>query len=174
MPVLHGDADQVLPPDKAAKCLPGLIHDVQFAAIEGGPHAIPWTHARPTRHCPTSCAADTRPQHDHYPGRPAQARFASLFTRRLLCLASSTGGRLGAWQPCSSCRAGLPVRSGQVCPWPPRSDGRELAPGSSTSPQMGGIAGASLRVRAGRSRNNREGPSTHEMEGPPITQRGRR
>jgi hypothetical protein len=31
----------VLPPDKDAKCLLGLIHDVQFAAIEGGPHAIP-------------------------------------------------------------------------------------------------------------------------------------
>jgi len=24
------------------ECLPGLIHDVRFAAIEGGPHAIPW------------------------------------------------------------------------------------------------------------------------------------
>jgi len=43
--VLHGDADQVLPLDKTAKRLPGLITDVQLTVIEGGPHAIPWTHA---------------------------------------------------------------------------------------------------------------------------------
>ena len=43
--VLHGDADQVLPLDKTAKRLPGLINDVQLIVIEGGPHAIPWTHA---------------------------------------------------------------------------------------------------------------------------------
>ena len=43
--VLHGDADQVLPLDKTAKRLPGLIRDVQLTVIEGGPHAIPWTHA---------------------------------------------------------------------------------------------------------------------------------
>jgi non-heme chloroperoxidase len=43
--VLHGDGDQVLPLDKTAKRLPGLINDVQLTVIEGGPHAIPWTHA---------------------------------------------------------------------------------------------------------------------------------
>jgi len=43
--VLHGDADQVLPLDKTSKRLPGLINDVQLTVIEGGPHAIPWTHA---------------------------------------------------------------------------------------------------------------------------------
>jgi pimeloyl-ACP methyl ester carboxylesterase len=43
--VLHGDADQVLPLDKTSKRLPGLIHDVELTVIEGGPHAIPWTHA---------------------------------------------------------------------------------------------------------------------------------
>jgi non-heme chloroperoxidase len=43
--VLHGDADQVLPLDKTGKRLPGLINDVKLAVIEGGPHAIPWTHA---------------------------------------------------------------------------------------------------------------------------------
>jgi non-heme chloroperoxidase len=43
--VLHGDADQVLPLDKTSKRLPGLITDVQLTVIEGGPHAIPWTHA---------------------------------------------------------------------------------------------------------------------------------
>ncbi len=45
MLVLHGDADQVLPLDKTAKRLPGLIKDVQLTVVEGGPHAIPWTHA---------------------------------------------------------------------------------------------------------------------------------
>jgi non-heme chloroperoxidase len=43
--VLHGDADQVLPVDKTASRLPGLIKDMQLTVIEGGPHAIPWTHA---------------------------------------------------------------------------------------------------------------------------------
>ncbi len=43
--VLHGDADQVLPLDKTGQRLPGLISDMQLAVIEGGPHAIPWTHA---------------------------------------------------------------------------------------------------------------------------------
>ena len=43
--VLHGDADQVLPIDKTASRLPALIKDVQLTVVEGGPHAIPWTHA---------------------------------------------------------------------------------------------------------------------------------
>ena len=42
---LHGDADQVLPLDKTGSRLPGLIKDVRLVVIEGGPHAIPWTHA---------------------------------------------------------------------------------------------------------------------------------
>ena len=45
MLVLHGDADQVLPLDKTAKRLPGLIKDMRLVVVEGGPHAIPWTHA---------------------------------------------------------------------------------------------------------------------------------
>jgi non-heme chloroperoxidase len=45
MLVLHGDADQVLPLDKTAKRLPALIRDVELTVVEGGPHAIPWTHA---------------------------------------------------------------------------------------------------------------------------------
>jgi non-heme chloroperoxidase len=45
MLVIHGDADQVLPLDKTAKRLPGLIKDVQLTIVEGGPHAIPWTHS---------------------------------------------------------------------------------------------------------------------------------
>src|SRR5262249_10579699 len=43
--VLHGAAARVLPREKPAKRLPGLIKDVQLTVIEGGPHAIPWTHA---------------------------------------------------------------------------------------------------------------------------------
>ena len=43
--VVHGDADQVLPLDKTASRLPGLIKDVRLVVVEGGPHAIPWTHA---------------------------------------------------------------------------------------------------------------------------------
>ena len=43
--VVQGDADQVLPLDKTGKRLPSLIKDVQLTVIEGGPHAIAWTHA---------------------------------------------------------------------------------------------------------------------------------
>jgi non-heme chloroperoxidase len=43
--VIQGDADQVLPLDKTGKRLPGVIKDVNLVVIEGGPHAIPWTHA---------------------------------------------------------------------------------------------------------------------------------
>ncbi len=43
--VIQGDTDQVLPLDKTGKRLPGLINDLQLVVIEGGPHAIPWTHA---------------------------------------------------------------------------------------------------------------------------------
>jgi non-heme chloroperoxidase len=45
MLVIHGDADQVLPLDKTAELLPDLIKDVSLVVVEGGPHAIPWTHA---------------------------------------------------------------------------------------------------------------------------------
>ena len=43
--VIQGDADQVLPVDKTGQRLPALIKDTQLIIIEGGPHAIPWTHA---------------------------------------------------------------------------------------------------------------------------------
>lgn len=45
MLVLQGDTDHVLPLDKTGRRLPGLLHDAQLVVIEGGPHAIPWTHA---------------------------------------------------------------------------------------------------------------------------------
>src|SRR6201991_2047000 len=43
--VVHGDADRVLPLDKTGERLPGVIADSKLVVIEGGPHAIPWTHA---------------------------------------------------------------------------------------------------------------------------------
>src|SRR5712675_849825 len=43
--VMQGDADQVLPLDKTGQRLPALIKDVQLVVVEGGPHAIAWTHA---------------------------------------------------------------------------------------------------------------------------------
>jgi non-heme chloroperoxidase len=43
--VVQGDADRVLPLEKTGERLPGLIDDVQLVVIEGGPHAIAWTHA---------------------------------------------------------------------------------------------------------------------------------
>ena len=43
--VVHGDADRTLPLDKTAGRLPGLIKDMRLVVIEGGPHAIAWTHA---------------------------------------------------------------------------------------------------------------------------------
>jgi pimeloyl-ACP methyl ester carboxylesterase len=45
MLVIHGDADQVLPLGKTAGRLPALIKDAHLVVVEGGPHAIPWTHA---------------------------------------------------------------------------------------------------------------------------------
>jgi non-heme chloroperoxidase len=45
MLVVQGDADHVLPIDKTGKRLPGLIDGVKLVVLEGGPHAIPWTHA---------------------------------------------------------------------------------------------------------------------------------
>ena len=43
--VIQGDADQVLPLAKTGQRLPGLLKDARLAVVEGGPHAIPWTHA---------------------------------------------------------------------------------------------------------------------------------
>jgi non-heme chloroperoxidase len=43
--VIDGNADRVLPYDKTGARLPGLINDVRLVTIDGGPHAIAWTHA---------------------------------------------------------------------------------------------------------------------------------
>jgi non-heme chloroperoxidase len=42
--LVHGDADRILPYESTAKRLPGLIEDLRFVTVEGGPHAIAWTH----------------------------------------------------------------------------------------------------------------------------------
>jgi pimeloyl-ACP methyl ester carboxylesterase len=43
--VIQGDADQVLPLGKTGQRLPALLKDARLVVVEGGPHAIPWTHA---------------------------------------------------------------------------------------------------------------------------------
>jgi pimeloyl-ACP methyl ester carboxylesterase len=43
--VVQGDADRILPFANTGKRLPGLIKDLKLAVIDGGPHAIAWTHA---------------------------------------------------------------------------------------------------------------------------------
>jgi non-heme chloroperoxidase len=45
VPVLlcHGDADRILPIDATANRLPGLIADLRYEVIPGGPHNIAWT-----------------------------------------------------------------------------------------------------------------------------------
>ena len=45
MLVVQGDADRILPFPNTGKRLPGLIKDMELVVIEGGPHAIAWTHA---------------------------------------------------------------------------------------------------------------------------------
>ena len=42
---IHGDDDQVLPISKTSERLSGMVNNFDLVVIEGGPHAIPWTHA---------------------------------------------------------------------------------------------------------------------------------
>jgi non-heme chloroperoxidase len=42
--LIHGDADRILPYEATAARLPGLIDDLTFVTVEGGPHNIAWTH----------------------------------------------------------------------------------------------------------------------------------
>jgi non-heme chloroperoxidase len=42
--LVHGDADRILPYAATAARLPGLIKDLEFVTVEGGPHNIAWTH----------------------------------------------------------------------------------------------------------------------------------
>lgn len=43
--VVQGDADQALPIDKTGRRVPALLKDADLVVIQGGSHAIPWTHA---------------------------------------------------------------------------------------------------------------------------------
>jgi non-heme chloroperoxidase len=43
--VIQGDADRVLPFPSTGQRLPPLISDSELVVIQGGPHAIAWTHA---------------------------------------------------------------------------------------------------------------------------------
>ncbi len=43
--VVHGDQDRVLPIGNTGSRLPALIEGLRYVVIEGGPHAIAWTHA---------------------------------------------------------------------------------------------------------------------------------
>ena len=43
--VMQGDQDRILPIDATGNRLPALIKDVRFEIVDGGPHAIAWTHA---------------------------------------------------------------------------------------------------------------------------------
>jgi non-heme chloroperoxidase len=45
MLMIQGDEDNVLPYPKTGKRLPGMVGNLQADVIEGGPHAICWTHA---------------------------------------------------------------------------------------------------------------------------------
>jgi len=47
---VQGDADRILPYPNTGKRLPGLIKDMELVVIEGGPHAIAWTHADRVNH----------------------------------------------------------------------------------------------------------------------------
>jgi non-heme chloroperoxidase len=42
--VIQGDDDRVLPFPKTGSRLPGMLADMQMVVIDGGPHAIAWTH----------------------------------------------------------------------------------------------------------------------------------
>jgi len=44
MLVIQGDDDRILPYPNTGKRLRGVIRDLQMVVIDGGPHAISWTH----------------------------------------------------------------------------------------------------------------------------------
>jgi non-heme chloroperoxidase len=43
--IVQGDQDRVLPFEKTGARLPALVKDAKLVVIEGGPHAIAWTHS---------------------------------------------------------------------------------------------------------------------------------
>jgi hypothetical protein len=84
------------------------------------------------------------------------ALLAELHRRETRCLAALLVAPSHADRP----------RSGQACPWLPRSGRGEGGPGDSAA-HLTGQNRRCVTTGAGRPvRNKREGPSTHEMEGP--------
>jgi non-heme chloroperoxidase len=51
-PLVHHDADRILPIDATAKRLPGLIAELKFVVVGGGPHNIAWTHPEEVNKAP--------------------------------------------------------------------------------------------------------------------------
>jgi pimeloyl-ACP methyl ester carboxylesterase len=43
--ILHGDDDQILPPDATSRRQARMIKDVTYVELKGGPHGVLWTHA---------------------------------------------------------------------------------------------------------------------------------
>ncbi|HET7012958.1 MAG TPA: alpha/beta hydrolase [Streptosporangiaceae bacterium] len=43
--IIQGDADRILPFPNTGKRLPALLKDCELSVIDGGPHAISWTHS---------------------------------------------------------------------------------------------------------------------------------
>jgi non-heme chloroperoxidase len=43
--VIQGDADRILPFEKTGKRVPDVVDDCELVVIDGGPHAIAWTHS---------------------------------------------------------------------------------------------------------------------------------
>jgi non-heme chloroperoxidase len=43
--VIHGDQDRILPYEATSRRLPALLKNARSVIIDGGPHAIIWTHA---------------------------------------------------------------------------------------------------------------------------------
>ena len=44
-PILHGDADRILPPDASSRRQAKMIKNAKFVELPGGPHGVLWTHA---------------------------------------------------------------------------------------------------------------------------------
>jgi hypothetical protein len=84
--------DPVLPPDKTAKRLPGLFKDIQLTVVEGGPHAIPWTHAGQVN---TALLDFLRHWHPAPPPRPGPPKQTTPMTGHFTVssLPATTGAR---------------------------------------------------------------------------------
>ena len=61
--VVQGDADRILPYPNTGKRLPGLIKDMHLVVIDGGPHAIAWTHADQVNRALLDFLAERRSEH---------------------------------------------------------------------------------------------------------------